>query len=165
MLAKTRRHDVMFGNMQSNSLLKCLWYQTFHIVLRWLGILCNVWIGTWKFLKKLYAQSMPILAWTYSGKNTKILTKNKALIFVSYTLQDVIAISVLHHGLIYFLRTKSESQPQSMEKTDSRKAAYASICLLFSCKIFKSETQYYSLVKKTSYIWMWGGIEIPKSAK
>ena len=50
-----------------------------------------------------------------------------------YTLQDVIAISVLYHGLIYFLCTKSESQPESMEKTDSRKAAYASFCLLFSC--------------------------------
>ena len=51
---------------------------------------------------------MPILAWTFSGKNTEIWTKNKVLIFVSYTLQDVIAISVLHHGLIYFLCTKSE---------------------------------------------------------
>ena len=88
---------------------------------------------------------MPILAWTFSGKNTKIVTKSKALIFVSYTLQDVIAISVLHHGLIYFLCTKSEKNKlESMKKTDSRKAVYTSFCLLFSCKIFKWETQYYS---------------------
>ena len=46
---------------------------------------------------------MPILAWTFSGKNTSILTKSKTLIFVSYTLQVVIAISALHHGLISFL--------------------------------------------------------------
>ena len=55
--------------------------KTFLIVLRWLGMLCIIWIGTWKFLWKLnYALSMPILSWTFSGKNTSILKKNKALI-------------------------------------------------------------------------------------
>ena len=43
---------------------------------------------------------MPILAWTFSGKNTSILTKSKALIFVSYTLQDVIAISYIKGSFI-----------------------------------------------------------------
>ena len=106
---------------------------------------------------------MPILAWTFSGKNTKILTKNKVLIFVSYTLQDVIAIFVLHHGLIYFLCTKSESQPESMKKTDSKKAAYSSFCLLVFMKNFNSETQLYSLAKNTSSLLTWGSIEIEKS--
>ena len=58
---------------------------------------------------------MPILAWTFSGKNTFILTKSKALIFVSYTLQDVIAISALPHGLISFL-VKVKGNPNPWRK-------------------------------------------------
>ena len=136
MLAKTRRHDVMFGNMQWNSLLKCLWYETFHIVLRWLGILCNIWIGTWKFLKKLYAQSMPILAWTFSGKNTKILTKNKALIFVSYTLQDVIAISYIKGWFISSV-LKVKVNPNPWRKLTRGKQ----LTLLFVCFRAKFSSQ------------------------
>ena len=81
---------------------------------------------------------MSILALTLLGKSTTsyILTKNKALMFVSHTLQNVNAIFVLQHGLISFL-LKVKVNPNPRRKLTRGKQ----LTLLFVCFRAKFSSQ------------------------